>query len=132
MSGRRKLPQIPGQSSTPSSANNSRGPTPLGGPERLSDSLTEYNGYKLNDSNEDTSREPEGRSQNSSPATSLVRAPAAETWRELFALNEDEVKEKITEVKLLVSRLFLFDEFTFCLKAFRRNLFLKFSFFDIA
>ena len=110
MSGRRKLPQIPGQSSSPSSANNSRGPTPLGGPntsltDRLNESLTDFNGYKLNDSNEDTSREPEGRSQNSSPATSLVRAPASETWRELFGLNEEDIKDKSNEVKLLVSIL---------------------------
>ncbi|KAB7500339.1 Dixin, partial [Armadillidium nasatum] len=105
ISGRRKLPQIPGQSSP--SSNNSRGNTPVGsvafGPSSdLSqgstaegdshvNSLQNRNGNNI----DDTSREPEGRSQNSSPATSLVRGPIIESWREMVGIEKsiDDLKD---------------------------------------
>lgn len=106
ISGRRKLPQIPGQSSSPSS-NNSRGNTPIGsvasGPSsdlsQVSTAEGESHVSSLQNRNgnnsDDTSREPEGRSQNSSPATSLVRGPIIESWRELIGIEKsvDDIKD---------------------------------------
>lgn len=111
MSGRRKLPQIPGQSSPSSS--NSRGTTPLGlnlpsgpasdisqGGEGPPSGNPSSNGGRNGGTNsDDTSREPEGRSQNSSPATSLVRGPIVESWRDLVGLEKslDEIKHQLKD-----------------------------------
>ncbi|KAG7175960.1 Nuclear receptor coactivator 5-like 2, partial [Homarus americanus] len=79
MSGRRKLPQIPGAAgpgsrvTTPQEGKESpRGPEDS--PLNRSD---ERPGGSVGD---EGSREPEGRSQNSSPATSLVRGPTLDQW----------------------------------------------------
>ncbi|XP_069942487.1 uncharacterized protein [Cherax quadricarinatus] len=72
MSGRRKLPQIPG-AATPSS----RVTTPQEGQESPRGPGERPGGGGVG---EEGSREPEGRSQNSSPATSLVRGPTMDQW----------------------------------------------------
>ncbi|XP_050738606.1 uncharacterized protein LOC127009519 isoform X2 [Eriocheir sinensis] len=81
MSGRRKLPQIPG---APSPSNRVTTPQELPeSPRDPSESLSERGeGKPMGGSNlgEESSREPEGRSQNSSPATSLVRGHTLEQW----------------------------------------------------
>lgn len=81
MSGRRKLPQIPG-AVNPSN----RVTTPQEGsesPRDAADSPSDRSEGKPvggGSLGEEGSREPEGRSQNSSPATSLVRGHTLEQW----------------------------------------------------
>ena len=81
MSGRRKLPQIPGAPNP-----GSRVTTPQEAPESPRDAANSLNdhveGKPVGGSAlaEEGSREPEGRSQNSSPATSLVRGHMLEQW----------------------------------------------------
>ncbi|KAK4294508.1 hypothetical protein Pmani_032870 [Petrolisthes manimaculis] len=95
MSGRRKLPQIPGASSggQTSGSGSSRGTTPQQDhPQHHQHHQEGSRGVPespLGDKNSSTggdegSREPEGRSQNSSPAASLVRDSSLEPWE-----NED-------------------------------------------
>ncbi|XP_047738873.1 uncharacterized protein LOC108676477 isoform X2 [Hyalella azteca] len=71
MSGRRKLPQIPYNQPGGSGQSSVRGTTPQMG-----------NGDPASPRHQDeaASREPEGRSQNSSPATSLTRGPTHDPW----------------------------------------------------
>lgn len=81
MSGRRKLPKIPG-AVNPSN----RVTTPQEDPESPRDAADSPNDRSEGKSvgggglGEEGSREPEGRSQNSSPATSLVRGHTLEQW----------------------------------------------------
>lgn len=81
MSGRRKLPQIPGapgpssRVTTPQDGQES----PRGPGESAADRSDERPGGGSSVGDEG-SREPEGRSQNSSPATSLVRGPTLDQW----------------------------------------------------
>lgn len=79
MSGRRKLPQIPGAPG-PGSRGSSAQESPES-PREATDSPNDRNEGKPGSGlGEDGSREPEGRSQNSSPATSLVRGHTLEQW----------------------------------------------------
>ncbi|XP_071516794.1 uncharacterized protein [Panulirus ornatus] len=79
MSGRRKLPQIPGAAGP-----GSRVTTPQEGqesPRVPGDSPLDRNDERPGGGvGDEGSREPEGRSQNSSPATSLVRGPTLDQW----------------------------------------------------
>ncbi|XP_045137545.1 uncharacterized protein LOC123519916 isoform X3 [Portunus trituberculatus] len=79
MSGRRKLPQIPGAPG-PGSRVSSAQESPES-PRETTDSPNDRSEGKPGSGlGEDGSREPEGRSQNSSPATSLVRGHTLEQW----------------------------------------------------
>ncbi|KAK7024515.1 hypothetical protein SK128_010561 [Halocaridina rubra] len=97
MSGRRKLPQIPGASRPSTSQMTSledpespRGSRDL--PMDRSDDRSSSGG-----TNDEGSREPEGRSQNSSPATSLIRGPTLDQWpreknNQLDPWEQDDLK----------------------------------------
>ncbi|XP_064091588.1 uncharacterized protein LOC135205153 [Macrobrachium nipponense] len=85
MSGRRKLPQIPGAASCPSGSRTSGREESEGSRGALGDSPADRSGDDRSTSsgggaNDEGSREPEGRSQNSSPATSLIRGPTLDQW----------------------------------------------------
>ena len=92
MSGRRKLPQIPGQSHSGSGSD--RVTTPQRVPDSPRETIVDGSGSTDSSSTStssegagESSREPEGRSQNSSPATSLIRGSSADGWREKFSSN---------------------------------------------
>ncbi|XP_068213665.1 uncharacterized protein, partial [Palaemon carinicauda] len=84
MSGRRKLPRIPGASCPSGSRISGRDESE--GSRALGDSPTDRGGDDRSSicggggANDEGSREPEGRSQNSSPATSLIRGPTLDQW----------------------------------------------------
>lgn len=97
MSGRRKLPQIPGAAAGPSS-NSSRVTTPQETQDSPRDYLGDERGGGMTTTaattTDEGSREPEGRSQNSSPATSLVREATLDQWpREKGSLDPWEQED---------------------------------------
>ena len=106
MSGRRKLPQIPGQSSCPGGE---RVTTPQRNPESPRETVVDGSMNNDNSSSftstscngvDENSREPEGRSQNSSPATSLIRGHAVDGWREKSSSHwgEEELKTALRDL----------------------------------
>lgn len=102
MSGRRKLPQIPGAAAgasgsrvtTPQESQESpRGQGDSSGDRSIEEKSGGSSGGSSNMGDEG-SREPEGRSQNSSPATSLVRGPTMDQWsREKASLDHWEAED---------------------------------------